>query len=286
VPVKTVRRTRSGAAAGLIAPARYGSIDGGDQCGLNQMKQLRLGLALLVAAGIAAPLQAGQTDGDGADVMQALAFTRVVYTHETRPDLAAAALRYAASREGQPLRLRLRRAEDHFQAGRAGAALRHYALPAWYGDKYAQFQIGRIHLFGMADQPRDPVEGLAWLAIAAEHPEVRSEVEPWMAEAWRDLDAAARGRARHRVVELARDYSNLAVLDRVEEYLAERLRERTGTRLSSASGGMLASTEGAAEYQRIRHQRRGIRKLLDEIGSVELGRFVVLEPLQREPSEP
>jgi len=235
-------------------------------------------LAAMLLAALALSLT-GPVFADSAEsVFKALKFTRLVYSAETRPDLVAGALRYASSRTNQPLSLRLERAERLSREGKADAAIRHYEIVAYYGDKYAQYRIGWIHAYGLGDLEPDPVDALAWFALSAEHPDVRADVEPRMLSLWANLSASERDRARSRVADLARDYSNLAVLDRTQEHLRRRMLERTGTRLANAKGGMLASSEGIYEYDKIQREIRMVDNLLDQVGNVELGELVVLEP--------
>lgn len=214
----------------------------------------------------------------GASVVGENWFTKLVYSHETRPDLVSSALRYANSREGLPLRLRLERAEHYLIAGNPEAALRNYKTVAWYGDKYAQYQIARIYAYGLGDQPPDPATGLAWLALAAEHPTVRAETRQEVDSLWQQMNEAQRNRARSTALELASEYSNLAVLDRVQQHLYWRMREQTGSRLTNSRGMMLSSTEGIYENLTIQQEFSQVKQLIDQIGSVEFGELIVLEP--------
>lgn len=235
-------------------------------------------LALLTNLILFTILAAPAHSGDAPNVFRELGFTRLVYSHETQPDLVAGALRYANERESFPIHLRLERAERQLQAGRAASSIRNFEILARYGDKYAQYQIGRIFTYGLGSQPPNPAEGLAWLALASEHPKVRAEIEVEIRRIWQGMSDSERTRARQRVTELAAEYSNLAVLDKVHDYLGRRLRTKTGSRLANARGPMVASSEGVYEIYKVAQEHQAVEMLLDTVGNVELGELVVLEP--------
>ncbi|NIV17288.1 MAG: hypothetical protein GWN47_02525 [Woeseiaceae bacterium] len=100
------------------------------------------------------------------------------------------------------------------------------------GDKYSQYMVGYMYEMGKSVE-RDLAKAAAWYRLAAERgtPEFVQEHDKLLAR----LDAAERDRADRWFAAMRSEVGDLAVLMKIVRQDYEKLRERTGSRLSSDS---------------------------------------------------
>lgn len=118
------------------------------------------------------------------------------------------------------------------EAGMYAAALSKYESAARWADKFAQFNIGVMHLKGQGTE-FDPVRALAWFQLAAERD------YPMMVSMVQDLedmldDKAIRRAERIRVEELEPVYGDDVAIERTHRRMQRDRRLATGSRLGFA----------------------------------------------------
>lgn len=127
-----------------------------------------------------------------------------------------------------------------YRAGQFTSALTKYEDAARWADKFAQFNIGVMHLKGQGTE-FDPVRALAWFQLAAErgYPMMVSMVEDLEAQ----LEAVDRRRAeRIRIEELEPEYGDAVAIERTQRRMERNRRQATGSRLGFA--GFLRVIDG------------------------------------------
>lgn len=121
-------------------------------------------------------------------------------------------------------------ADAAFERGDYSSALAHYRELAQIGDKFSQYRIAVMYERGLGFDP-DPVEALAWAALADEFRqdelvEYRKRLESRLAP--QQLEAA-----KERARQLSSRYSELALLrDRLHQE-KQKLKNCTGSRVGS-----------------------------------------------------
>lgn len=127
------------------------------------------------------------------------------------------------------------RATDAYRAGQFGRAMDHYLGAARWADKFAQYNIGIMHLRGEGVE-FNPVRGWAWLEVAAErgYPQFRQS-----ADALWDLFNEEERQAARTIFEeeIAPRYGDETTFQRTEREMRFRKGDATGSRLGSR--GML-----------------------------------------------
>ncbi len=147
------------------------------------------------------------------------------------------------------------------RAGQYASALSKYEAAARWADKFAQFNIGVMHLKGQGTE-FDPARALAWFQLAAErdYPMMVSMVEELDAM----IDDETRRRAeRIRVDELEPVYGDEVAIERTHRRMQRDRRLATGSRLGFA--GFLRiidrngfSRDGAEFYAREKWDFRNV----------------------------
>lgn len=126
-------------------------------------------------------------------------------------------------------------AQRAYRAGMYFSALSHYKAAARWSDKFAQHNIGIMHLRGEGTE-FDPLRGWAWLELSAErgYPQFVEAAD----SLWALMNESERSRARSILDnELAPVYADEATLERTAREMRFRLRDATGSR--TGSRGML-----------------------------------------------
>lgn len=126
----------------------------------------------------------------------------------------------------------LAEASRSYEAGQFASALTKYEAAARWADKFAQFNIGVMHLKGQGT-PFDPARALAWFQLAAErdYPMMVSMVDELDAM----LDDATRRQAeRIRVEELEPVYGDEVAIERTHRRMQRDRRQATGSRTGFA----------------------------------------------------
>jgi hypothetical protein len=119
-----------------------------------------------------------------------------------------------------------------FEAGQYASALSKYEAAARWADKFAQFNIGVMHLQGKGTD-FDPARALAWFQLAAERD------YPMMVTMVEDLedmvdDATKRKAERIRVDELEPVFGDDVAIERTQRRMQRDRRLATGSRLGFA----------------------------------------------------
>ena len=159
---------------------------------------------------------------------------------------------------------------------RAFFIYRHELVPI--GDKYGQYMVGFMYLTGKGVD-EDRVTASAWSRLAAERgtPEFIRAREQVMNK----LDAAQKAESDRKFIELRQEYGDLALLTRAIREDFEKLRERTGSRLSADSSPVAivdmntagATRSGSEYYGRIERQMKARLAYIArhaEIGIIDL----------------
>lgn len=125
-----------------------------------------------------------------------------------------------------------------YAAGQYGNALAQYKAAAYWSDKFAQYNVGMLHLRGEGTE-YDPLRGWAWLELSAErgYPQFREAADALRAM----FNASERQRAQSILEnELLPVYGDEATRGRTAREMRFRLRQSTGSRTGSrALLGML-----------------------------------------------
>lgn len=159
------------------------------------------------------------------------------------------------------------RVEEIYVSGDHDRALLIYERElAPIGDKYAQYMVGFMHLYGEGTE-EDPVEALAWYSLAAERGEkplvkARDELAGKLA-------SDQRGAAYERFAQLWAHYGDGRLLlklvrEDIDELKRRRLPGGDGitdprTRVTFAAG--YAGSEGAADPRTRRYRERALERL-------------------------
>lgn len=186
----------------------------------------------------------------------------------------------------------MRHARRAYQTGMYTRALNHYREAAVWADKFAQYNVGVMHLRGEGTA-FDPMRAWAWIKLAAErdYPEFIETAEDLHAM----LDEEQRRRARKIYEnELLPEYGDASQVPRTARKMRYQLRQATGSRTGSA--GFLArlrvyelhegdglSRRGDEYYDPMKWNFRQIVQFESDImidynrGSVELGEFKLVD---------
>ena len=129
-----------------------------------------------------------------------------------------------------------------FEAGMYASALSKYEAAARWADKFAQFNIGVMHLQGKGTD-FDPARALAWFQLAAERD------YPMMVTMVEDLedmvdDATKREAERIRVEELEPEFGDEVAIERTHRRMQRDRRLATGSRLGFAGFLRVIDTNG------------------------------------------
>ena len=129
-------------------------------------------------------------------------------------------------------------AQRAYKAGMHEGALAHYKAAARWADKFAQYNVGIMHLRGEGTD-YDPLRGWAWLEVSAErgYPQFEDAAD----SLWALFNESERNRARAILEqEVLPHFSDDQTLERTAREMRFRLRDATGTRTGSrAFMGML-----------------------------------------------
>lgn len=129
-------------------------------------------------------------------------------------------------------------AQRAYKAGMFEGALTHYKAAARWADKFAQYNVGIMHLRGEGAE-YDPLRGWAWLELSAErgYPQFEDAADAL----WALFNAPERNRATAILEQdLLPYYGDAQTLERTAREMRFRLRDATGTRTGSrAMLGML-----------------------------------------------
>lgn len=186
----------------------------------------------------------------------------------------------------------MRRARSAYRAGMYMRALNHYREAAVWADKFAQYNVGVMHLRGEGTE-FDPVRAWAWIKLAAErdYPEFVETAE----DLHTMLDEEQRRKAREIYEnELLPEYGDASQVARTARKMRFGLRQATGSRTGSA--GFLAklriyelhegdglSRRGDEYYDPKKWDFRQIVQFESDIminfdrGSVKLGEFRLVD---------
>jgi TPR repeat protein len=107
------------------------------------------------------------------------------------------------------------RAQDAVTHKNFRQALDMYEKAAWWGNKYAQYDIGMLYIHGADGVPVDKVRGTAWLGIAAQ--KHTPDVDKALGEAYGSLDASQKAEAGALWKKLKVDYDDKVTLDRASK---------------------------------------------------------------------
>jgi len=121
-------------------------------------------------------------------------------------------------------------ADAAFEQGDYAKALTHYRELARIGDKFSQYRIALMHQRGMGVEP-DPVEALAWAALAAEFKQ--DSLVKYKESLESQLEAQQLEASRERARQLSRRYSHLALLQEVLDHEKKKLKNCTGSRVGN-----------------------------------------------------
>lgn len=122
-------------------------------------------------------------------------------------------------------------AQRAYKAGMYEGALGHFKAAARWADKFAQYNVGIMHLRGEGTD-YDPLRGWAWLALSAErgYPQFEDAAD----NLWALFNDSERNRARSILErELLPDYGDEERLERTAREMRFRLRSATGSRTGS-----------------------------------------------------
>lgn len=129
-------------------------------------------------------------------------------------------------------------AQRAYKAGMYDGALTHYKAAAYWADKFAQYNVGILHLRGEGTE-YDPLRGWAWLELSAErgYPQFEEAADAL----WALFNDSERRRAQQILDgELMPVYGDEQTLERTAREMRFRMRDATGTRTGSrAFMGML-----------------------------------------------
>jgi hypothetical protein len=146
------------------------------------------------------------------------------------------------------------------------------------GDKYGQYMVGFMYLTGKS-VAEDRVAASAWYRLAAERG--TKEFIQSRDQVMASLDAAQRAESDRIFVELRQEHGDLALLAKAIREDYERLRGRTGTRLSGDSSPLAVidmnsagvSRSGSDYYGRIERRMKARLEYIGkhtEIGIIDL----------------
>lgn len=186
----------------------------------------------------------------------------------------------------------MRHARRAYRAGMHQRALNHYREAAVWADKFAQYNVGVMHLRGEGTE-FDPVRAWAWIKLAAErdYPEFVETAEDLQAM----LDEEQRRKAREIYEnELLPEYGDASQVAPTARKMRYNLRQATGSRTGSA--GFLAmlrvyevhegdglSRRGDEYYDPMKWDFRQVVQFESDIminydrGSVEFGEFKLVD---------
>jgi hypothetical protein len=146
------------------------------------------------------------------------------------------------------------------------------------GDKYGQYMVGFMYLTGKG-VAEDRVAASAWYRLAAERG--TKEFIQSRDQVMASLDAAQRADSDRVYVELRQEYGDLVLLAKAIRADYEKLRQRTGSRLSADSSPVAVidmsaagvSRSGSEYYGRIERQMKARLEYIvkhTEIGIIDL----------------
>lgn len=129
-------------------------------------------------------------------------------------------------------------AQRAYKAGMYEGAMTHFKAAAYWADKFAQYNVGIMHLRGEGAE-YDPLRGWAWLELSAErgYPQFEEAAD----SLWALFNDSERSRAQ-RILEndLLPVFGDEQTLERTAREMRFRMRDATGTRTGSrAMMGML-----------------------------------------------
>lgn len=122
-------------------------------------------------------------------------------------------------------------AQRAYKAGMFEGALTHYKAAARWADKFAQYNVGIMHLRGEGTE-YDPLRGWAWLELSAErgYPQFEESADAL----WALFNASERNRATAILEqELLPHFSDAQTLERTAREMRFRLQDAAGSRLGS-----------------------------------------------------
>ncbi len=229
----------------------------------------------------------------------------LVYASFPQADLAneqfaKMVLRMADTRETLELPQIQRKADKSFAAGHYTAALRNYQRMAYYGDKFSHLRIGLMYIEGKPGIAQDVPRGMAWLALAMEEADARQQVNDFYQQQWAAMSRAARCQTQQMLDELVLRYSNLALMQNLNNYYDSYFRNRGGTNLKAAqsrvsASGVAASGLGggynslvtrATDEFALRKEFQFVQRMLNDLGTVTLGDFELLDEQKPAPTKP
>lgn len=125
----------------------------------------------------------------------------------------------------------LREGIAYYESGDYERALEKFESAAFWADKTAQAQLGRMHALGQG-VVRDPARGWAWLKLAAErgYPQFVSTTDT----VWEALPPGQRDKATTILEEeLEPEYGDDVAIPRTDRRMSRDLRRTTGSRLGA-----------------------------------------------------
>lgn len=164
-----------------------------------------------------------------------LAITPALAAATDRPTLERPGNSFYAYDEHTPSSRLMSDAQRAYRARMYSSALSTYKAAARWSDKFAQYNIGMMHLRGEGTE-YDPLRGWAWLELSAErgYPQFQEAADAL----WRLFDDAERDRARAILEnDLLPVYGDEVTLERTAREMRFRQRDATGSRTGSL--GML-----------------------------------------------
>ncbi|NKI33715.1 sel1 repeat family protein [Wenzhouxiangella sp. XN79A] len=118
-----------------------------------------------------------------------------------------------------------------YKAGMFESALGHFKAAARWADKFAQYNVGIMHLRGEGTE-YDPLQGWAWLELSAErgYPQFQDAADAL----WAMFNEPERNRARAVLEQdLLPVYGDAQTRERTAREMRFRMRDATGTRTGS-----------------------------------------------------